>query len=438
MRLSHSPDPADRAASIARVVRGRARAALASRILARGAMVVGVLAFVGCGGDGGGTLAPVEPTTPIAGTSATLAVLGQGAVAARFTSELTVRPPWAYTGTWGRRGTVLGSVVYVWDVSGAAPVLRDSVQVDPDPASATITTIGDVQVTDDGRWLVVATEPVGSLVVYSLADPARPALVARYSTPELAAGVHTAQVSRVNGTLYAFCALDPRGAAPARLAVVDLSDPTAPRQVLVQRLGDPYVHDTYVRDGWLLTANWNGGVTVWDIGARGRGTPAAPDSVGTVRTVGGQAHNVWWGRDATGAPSRWAFVGEEGPGVIGSGSSGDVHVVDMADPARPREVAVYSVPGAGTHNFAVDEAAGILYAAYYNAGVRAIDVRGDLSACTGPARMADGRCDLARMGREIGRGLATGAYVWGVEVAGGALYASDMLNGLWKLGALTR
>jgi hypothetical protein len=24
-------------------------------------------------------------------------------------------------------------------------------------------------------------------------------------------------------------------------------------------------------------------------------------------------------------------------------------------------------------------------------------------------------------------------YVWGVHVVGGALYASDMLNGLWKI-----
>ena len=36
--------------------------------------------------------------------------------------------------------------------------------------------------------------------------------------------------------------------------------------------------------------------------------------------------------------------------------------------------------GAGAHNFSVDEAKGLLYAAYYNAGVRVLDVRGDLGA----------------------------------------------------------
>jgi hypothetical protein len=51
-------------------------------------------------------------------------------------------------------------------------------------------------------------------------------------------------------------------------------------------------------------------------------------------------------------------------------------------------------------------------------------------------RTADGRCDLARTGREIGRGLVgRGAYVWGVEVAGDAVHASDVLHGLRKLGA---
>lgn len=377
-------------------------------------------------------------------TVSTLAVRGLGTVASRYTSELSVRGSYAYTSTWGRRGTVLGSVVYVWDVSGEVPALRDSVQVDPNPAAPGVTTTGDVQVSDDGTLLVVATEPVGYLAVYSLADPAHPRLLTHFSNAQLGNGVHTAQLSRVNGTLYAFCAIDPRNGAAARLAVVDLSDPAAPRQVWTRTMGDPYVHDTYVRDGWLLTANWNGGVTVWDVGARGRGTPAAPDSVGTVRTINGQAHNVWWGRDPSTGSTRWAFVGEEGPGAIGSASVGDVHVVDMADPANPREVAVFAVAGAGTHNFSVDDARGILYAAYYNAGVRALDIRGDLGACTAAQRTADGRCDLTRMGRELARGLSgQGAYVWGVEyVPGGpggdALYASDMLGGLWKLAPATR
>jgi hypothetical protein len=42
------------------------------------------------------------------------------------------------------------------------------------------------------------------------------------------------------------------------------------------------------------------------------------------------------------------------------------------------------------------------------------------------------------MGREVGHGLQDGppVYIWGVQIAGGKLYASDMLNGIWKLSLL--
>ncbi len=303
------------------------------------------------------------------------------------------------------------------------------------PPSLTTTT-GDVQVSDDGTLLVVATEPAGYLVIYSLADPAHPTLVTRCTAPNVANGVHTAQLSRVGGRLYAFCSIDPRGGARARLTIVDLSTPASPRETWSREMGNPYVHDVYVRDGYLLTALWNDGMTVWDIGAR-RGSPSAPDSVGNVRTATGQMHNILWQRDAT-TGSRFAFLGEEGPGAIGSTSLGDVHVVDMSDLSRPREVAYYTIPGAGVHNFSVDETNGILYAAYYNAGVAALDVRGDLAACTAAQQGTLGRCDLARMGRELGRGLTAGAYVWGVEFANNVLYASDMLGGLWTLTPATR
>ena len=60
-------------------------------------------------------------------------------------------------------------------------------------------------------------------------------------------------------------------------------------------------------------------------------------------------------------------------------SSGDIHVVDVSDLAHPREVAFFHLDGAGTHNFWMDEAQQILYAAYYNGGVVALDVSGTLA-----------------------------------------------------------
>jgi hypothetical protein len=133
-------------------------------------------------------------------------------------------------------------------------------------------------------------------------------------------------------------------------------------------------------------------------------------------------HNGWWFHNPVSGENRYLFIGQEGPGVIGSKSSGDIHVVDVADLAHPREVASFHFTGAGTHNFWMDEARQILYAAYYNGGVVALDVSGTLGG------------DLSR--RVLGRirpGGAGDTYTWGVQLANGSLYAIDMLSGLWQL-----
>jgi hypothetical protein len=365
------------------------------------------------------------------------AVLGLGCVAERYTGEVSVRGQYAYTSSWGARGAARteGNAIKVWDVSGNIPALLDSVII---PGASTT---GDVQVTDDGKYLVVATEfAPGSISVLSLTDPRRPVQVSRFTSNNTRPGVHTAEVSRVNGKLYAFLSVDPSGTAtPARLVVVDLSDPAAPREVLSRNMGEPFLHDVFVRDGILFTALWNGGMTMWDIGGAGRGgTPENPVQLGNVKTVGGAVHNIWWVH--TGGSKRFAIIGEEQGLVFGNSSAGDIHVVDVSDFTNPREVAFYNVPGAGTHNFSVDEERGVLYAAYYNGGVRALNVSGDLSACAASARAADGRCDLTKAGREVGRTLdaplgGRNFYIWGVQTTGAHVYASDMLNGLWKLDA---
>jgi hypothetical protein len=154
--------------------------------------------------------------------------------------------------------------------------------------------------------------------------------------------------------------------------------------------------------------------------------------------VDGKAHNIFWYRDPVAGSRRYAFVGEEGPGAIPTSSVGDVHVVDVSDLTNPREVAFYNVPAAGVHNFSADEDRGILYAAYYNAGVRALDIRGDLGECAANQKAPDGRCDLRQMNRELAKGPVNApvVYVWGFHYTGGRLYASDMLNGLWRLSTV--
>lgn len=381
------------------------------------------------------TPTPAPPPAPITSSApVTMTVLGRGDVKpARITGEVFVRGTTAYTTTWGNQGPT--SAFYIWDVSADVPRLVDSVTVDSSR------TLGDVAVSDDGALLVVATEfAPGSINVYSLADPRKPVRVSRFSNSNTTAGVHTAEIGLVNGKLHAFLAVR------TTLVIVDLSSPASPQQVLVRNVG-PYFHDSFVRDGLLFLGLWDDGVAIWDIGGGARGgTLSAPVELGRLRTAGGRVHNIWWLKDPVTGSAKYAFIGQEGPGGVGTSSSGDVHVVDVSTMSAPREVAFYTVAGAGTHNFSVDEPSGILYAAYYNGGLRALDVRGDLATCTdaqksSPAGTTVPICDLRKMGRELGIGLldrGNPVYIWGVQHTNGAVYATDMNNGIWKLRPIVR
>ncbi|MEO8619672.1 MAG: hypothetical protein ABI625_01330 [bacterium] len=406
------------------------------KLLRTTALSAFVAITIACAGADATT--PVVPP-PTSSSPASMSVLGRGDFKpVRFSAELAVRGTTAYTTTWGNSGT--SSAFYIWDVSGSVPALQDSVIV------TGARTLGDVAISDDGTLLVVATESSGSLLTYSLANPRKPVLLRQFAAGVLPRGVHTAEIGRVNGKLYGFLCIDPVG-APGQLVIVDLSDPANPQIVYSQVIGNPYVHDTFMRDGLLYLGLWNDGVAIWDIGGGGKGgTVSAPVEIGRVKTVNGEVHNVWWLKDPVTGITRYAFIGEEGPGSIGSTSIGDVHVVDVSTMSAPREVAFYTVGGAGTHNFSVDEPNGVLYAAYYNGGVRALDVRGDLGTCTDaqkttPRNGTAPLCDLWKMGRELGVGLmdqGNPVYVWGVQYLGGAVYASDMIYGLWKLRPVDR
>ena len=123
---------------------------------------------------------------------------------------------------------------------------------------------------------------------------------------------------------------------------------------------------------------------------------------------------------------KYLFIGQEGPGTVGVASAGDIHIVDVSNLAAPVEVGFITVPGAGAHNFWMDEARQILYAAYYNGGVIAVDVSGTLTG------------DMSsRIVAQVQPGGANNTYIWGVMLAGGRLYATDMLSGLWVLDPLT-
>ena len=195
------------------------------------------------------------------------------------------------------------------------------------------------------------------------------------------------------------------------------------------------IHDTFVRDGLAFVFAWDEGVYIFDVGnGMAGGSPANPVEVSkTVTAIGVNSpspsvHNGWWFH-APGGEKRYLFVGEEGPGSVGTWSSGDLHVLDVSNLAAPVEVATYHHPDVdlepvGIHNFWMDEPNQILYAAYYNGGVVSFDVSGTLSG------------DLSsRVIDQIRPGGAGNTYTWGVMLGpNGDLYASDMVSGFWQLG----
>lgn len=413
-----------------------------TRLLVRVVFAASLSVTLACSDSAGpdpvDTTGPAQQLVPCAVQTPqqTLPVLGCGiALRGPYTAEVAARGTRAYTTTYTYSATVgAGNVVNVWDVSGDTPALVDTLQVGGD-----VSRTSDVSISDDGSLMVVSTEPAGTLAIYQLSGTAKPQLITLWAVPNVGSpGIHTVKLARVAGKLYAFA----QGTSAARgVSIIDMSAPAAP-VVVGQIPAANYIHDVFVRDGLAFVADWDAGVGIWDVGdGRRGGSPAQPVLLGRAPTRGGNAHNVWWFHDPAAAAGgrRYIFVGEEQAGSIGSSSAGDLHVVDISDVAAPREVAIYRVTGAGAHNFSMDEAQGILYAAFYNGGVRALDVRGDLAACTDAQRESGGSCDLRAMGRERAFALSGGGtFVWGVQFDGTAVYASDMLNGIWKLRAVTR
>ena len=279
---------------------------------------------------------------------------------------------------------------------------------------------------DDGAVLVFSAErgTNAGLYVYGLADPLHPVF---QDSSLVAQGIHTATIADIAGRRYVFAARNPTDPA---LLIYDISSPSAIYLVASVPIPPAYgIHDTYVRDGLAFVFAWNTGVIIYDVGnGLAGGSPAQPREVSRIvpsdnGVAGGAAvHNGWWFHNPVTGENRYLFIGQEGAGVLGSQSSGDIHVIDVQDLFHPTEVAFFHLDGAGTHNFWMDEQRQILYAAYYNAGVIALDVSGHLSG------------DLSqRLISQVQPGGPGDTYTWGVQLQGESLYASDMLSGLWQL-----
>ena len=365
---------------------------------------------------------PSDPEPPPPAEGLTLRIDGGGNnVTERFTSDLWVHGSYAYTGTWGsfpREGN-RGDALKIWSLDGSgAPTLTDSVIL------AGLVNVSDVEVSTDGTVLMLSAEAFenAGLYLFDLEDPGHPTLLDSVHVED---GLHTATFGEIEGRRYAFTARNPPDPA---LLIFDVTDPASIEPTATVPVPPTYgIHDTYVRDGLAFVFAWDAGVIIYDVGNGIRGgSPESPEEVSRLVTsdngVAGSpaVHNGWWFHNPVTGEARYLFIGQEGPGQVGVSASGDIHVVDISDLEQPREVASFRLEGAGAHNFWMDEAAQVLYAAYYNGGVVALDVSGTLSG-----DLSDRLLSQVRFGSET--------YTWGVMLAGGSLYASDMLSGLWQV-----
>jgi hypothetical protein len=361
-----------------------------------------------------------EVTVGARGLSGSFSPLGAGVVAVRYPSDLWVSGSHAYTGTWSTRvvngdaGT--GNTLLAWAVgSPAAPVRTDSVRLDA-------RVVNDVKVSGDGSLAVASHEASGDgrngVTLLDLGDPAHPVPIGRFMPNELAPGVHNVWVD--GATLYVVV---DGGAPTSGLYVVDIANPADPAILSHYYAGTSFLHDVLVRDGLAFLSHWNAGLVILDVGnGVAGGSRSAPVEVSRI-PLDGQTHNAWYW-----PAGGYVFVGEEdflAPGIM--------HVVDVSNLHAPREVATFRVAGDTPHNFWLDEDAGVLYTAWYERGIRALDVSGSLLG------------ELDRQGREIaaleygpagacpGAGSTTATCTWAPQLHEGVVWLSDMHNGLLSL-----
>ena len=353
-------------------------------------------------------------------------VVGRGPVRDRHTSDLWVwEAPngrdYAITGTWGADGHA-----YFWDVTDPATIqLVDTVRVDA-------RTVNDVKVSEDGATAVISREGASNrkngLVILDVSNPTDGVrVVARYDD-QLNGGVHN--VFLAENHIYAL-------SNGRRYDIINIEDPTNPYRIGRFELDTPGhgVHDVWVVDGIAYSSNWNDGVVAVDVGGGGQGgSPNNPVMLGSQTHPSGWNHAAFPYRSKSNGKfymcagdEAFPYPRDDRPGAPNTRAGGWIHIIEWDVWNAPKEVARYQVPEAGTHNLWIED--DILYVAYYNGGLRIVDVSGDL------------RGDLYRQGREIAfwhhtdpkSFIPNTAFVWGPQPYKGHIFVADHNSGLWAV-----
>jgi len=315
-----------------------------------------------------------------------LTVTGRGIIRDTHTSDL-----WPYTGRDGRDYCIVGTwggdgYAHIFDITDLTSIVRThSVKVDA-------RTINDVTVSPDGRYAALSREGasnrVNGVVILDLANPAKPEIASTFDI-ELTGGVHN--MFATNDHLFAV-------SGGSKYVIVNTEDLGKPSYVSEYRHPNARLHDLWVHDGIAYSAQGGVGTVAVDVGnGRWGGSLKSPKLINVVPINSG--HEIYpYVQKSTGKV--YLFIGDEemsrqgrawpgtsyqlstpggGPpprGGIAQTSGGYTHIVDFTDPMNPRKVGRYHLEDYGSHDIIVEN--DILYQAYYDGGVRIVDVSGML------------------------------------------------------------
>ena len=369
-----------------------------------------------------------------------LEIVGQGRESRVFTTDL-----WIWEGVDGRDYGLTGSkygdgISMVWDVTNPSNIFKtDSIQVDA-------RTTNDVKASPDGRYGVISREGASNrrngIVILDLANPAHPTIASTFEGNGVTGGVHNMYAT--NDYLFVLAGGD-------KYVILDMADLENPRFVSEYNHPDSRAHDIWVHDGLAYSAEWETGVVVVDVGNGTYGGsienptfvtsfplttgsthavfPYYQESTGRLLLIVGdervQREGLAW--EGTGPDHRQQYDPETGKGGYPRSTSGYVQIVDFSDPMNPVQLARYEASEYGTHNMWVED--DILYQAYYEGGIRMVDISGDLMG------------NLYTQGRELSvfkaydpQGyIPNAAAAWGVMPWKGNIFFADINSGMWAV-----
>lgn len=358
----------------------------------------------------------------------TLEVVGKGIVPDVKTSDLWVWEgidgrDYAITGTWGARGEA-----FLWDVTDPSNIHTiDTVQVDA-------RTVNDVKVSEDGTIAVITREGASDrrngIIIMDVSNPKEVKILSEY-TEGLTGGVHNTFI--YDDHVYAVN-------NGRKYDIINIEDPKNPRTVGVVELDTPghAIHDVWIEDGIAYSSNWGDGIVAMDIGSNiNADMPGAGGSPENPKYLGSYTYPSGWNHAAFPFKSKstgdfYIAAGDEafpyGLNLNGPNrAAGWIHFVKFDGWDNPDEVARYQVPEAGSHNYWIED--DVLYAAFYNGGLRVVDISGELLG------------NLYDQGREIANffpmdehaAIPNAPFTWGPQPYKGLIFLSDWNSGIWAV-----